>query len=365
MKISELVLLGAADIDKVNDLLAIVDASSSVTKRTTLTDVYTVIVAPDVATLNGDIATINGQITSINNQLTTINSELTGVATKTDLDNAQAAIEANDNTNTTTITTAVTNAITKVIGAGRELSLRFPFDASGFAGTSGGSRGSTTGAAVGAWTVMASGAAVSSARYDGTQATKSLPGVGQTSSGLVWKWTVGVGLYETPVPAAISPVAAWSHRATIAISANLVNAGAEIGVSLQIPGATNGVITAASAGVFFGLDSTNAVKFIARTANGGALTINDVVTPAGFDPTVYHNYELRFGAALNGQAAWIQGYLDGVAVTTRYTWASGLLPNSISYFTALVPLMSSDNPNAVYCSGMELIAARTEDALGA
>jgi hypothetical protein len=67
---------------------------------------------------------------------------------------------------------------------------------------------------------------------------------------------------------------------------------------------------------------------ISFIVNGsGGLAFNDIVTPAGFDPTVFNSYEIIFTGATATQPSTIQALVNGVVYFTFPYSAGNTLPN--------------------------------------
>lgn len=254
-----------------------------------------------------------------------------------------------------------------VAGASRVLDMSWPFADSVYNNNNGRVRGgqvianwskSQVGGAAGEVTAISKGAPC--AQYNS-------PGVG---SGWINGFADGQGwMTERPVTAVAVPddYRCWSLRAILNFDAATGAVVGDVGLLIN-PGNRNQTFWGTGqAGVCFGPTNNGEVSLRAKRASGGAQTIAEVsaLTP---DIREWNEYELRILGATNSVDCTLQGFINRIPATAKYSWsaAAALLPNpddggaGFKYFTPRVVCMSGGLIANMRIRRAQLVAAPDE-----
>lgn len=162
----------------------------------------------------------------------------------------------------------------------------------------------------------------------------------------------------------------WSIRATIAypvpVGASLLDHGIFIYAGVNNSMFANGTNKAA---VQFGATGPAEVRLRAIQAQGGPVTVNDIV-PSGLTPNLalYNTYELRVISGSNVQLPQVFGLINGQIVTPRRPWgaAAALLPGPAAqgggffgYTLGALNISAGNYPN-MYVHEVVVTAAQSE-----
>lgn len=157
-------------------------------------------------------------------------------------------------------------------------------------------------------------------------------------------------------------------RADIAMDALVAPLGAkDFGITLLMGSRSNPPQRANQAGVTLGPTDANSVKIRAKAADGGANTIDQLVTGgATLDVTKWHCYQFNCVSGSSTTDPFLQAFIDGIPVTQKFSWtaASALLPPltvavGFPFFEFWVH-NASDINSSLYLGGMSITVARTE-----
>lgn len=182
-----------------------------------------------------------------------------------------------------------------------------------------------------AWTAMNAGGFGAIELVDGWCGIKVTTAVGSNFSGERGQWVPRSWIrYTKPQGAIPSPFGCMSMRMLLAVdqyaAQNVERNTDDLGPALM-DNFNNGINGNLGKGIIFGPTSKTTARLHARAAAGGGLVVDDpAVLPAGFDSSRWHMYELRVVSATKDAEATVQGFVDGVAVTNKWGWATAGLP---------------------------------------
>lgn len=129
-------------------------------------------------------------------------------------------------------------------------------------------------------------------------------------------------------PSKAEDFACWSFSGILAFDAIPGPIVGDVGITLGV--GTRAEIRGAAlfAGIELGPSDVGTISVIARQADGGALTLNQVVTNT-LDLTLYHEYELRIIGATSTAEAQLKVLIDG-SVLAVIPWGAGtVLPDHV------------------------------------
>lgn len=163
----------------------------------------------------------------------------------------------------------------------------------------------------------------------------------------------------------------WSFRADLAMDALAAPLGAkDFGVTLLMGTRSNPPQRANQAGVTLGPTDVNSVRIRAKAADGGANTIDQLITGgATLDVTKWHTWQLNGVSGSASTDPYLQAFVDNVPVTPKFSWtaAAALLPPltiaaGFPFFELWVH-NATDLNTSLYLGSMTFTVGRTESDL--
>lgn len=180
-------------------------------------------------------------------------------------------------------------------------------------------------------TALNSGGLGAIEEINGLSAVKVTTAAAVNASGETFKWAIRPfllrvqPLFNLPHPFLVAEIGALICVDSYA--AQVAERGTDdIGVSLldNFGSLVNGNL---AKGIHFGPVAKGVVRLRSRNTAGGGLQVDEVATlPAGFDASKWNYYSLRIVGATASSEAIVQGFINGVAATTRRKWVTDSLP---------------------------------------